>query len=122
MNKTAVLIVLLFVGIGLFLFRISSEKNNVVLSEDKVYLFVGAGCSHCEKVEEYIRDKKIGEKVSIETMEVFKNISNQRYYRKAFELCGKEVKDISVPILYFRGECVSGDVDIEKKLDELAAK
>lgn len=118
MNKTALIIILLFIGIGIFLFRIGSEKNKITLADDRAYLFVGEGCPHCEKVEEYIRDNKIGEKLTIETMEVFKNIANQRYYQKAFELCGKETKDILVPVLYYKGECFSGDVDIEKKLGE----
>ena len=120
MNKTAILIILLFLGIGIFLYRISIEKNNISLSDDRAYLFVGEGCPHCEKVEAFISENKIGDKITIETKEVFKNIGNQKYYRKAFQLCGQDVKDISVPVLYYRGECLSGDVDIEKKLEELA--
>ncbi|MBD3244994.1 MAG: hypothetical protein GF335_03315 [Candidatus Moranbacteria bacterium] len=87
------------------------------LNQGVYYLFVGEGCGHCEKVENYIEQNNLKEKKKIEILEVFAQKANQKIYLKAFEKCGKEKpQNISVPVLYYNGNCMSGDVDIIEEL------
>lgn len=144
-KKTAIVLVFLIIGAGLVWYRMGTdagksgnqgdnpsvlnqqpdkgkaEENNGEIKDDQVYLFVGEGCPHCENVEKFIEENKIADKIKITTLEVFVNKGNQKLYLEAYKKCGKDTKQISVPVMFYKGECIEGDKGIEKKLGELAA-
>lgn len=147
-KKTAIILVFLIIGAGLVWYRMGSNagkggnegnnpgainqpdkgqeqgqagENSGEIKDDQVYLFVGEGCPHCENVEKFIEENKIADKVKITTLEVFVNKGNQKLYLEAYKKCGKDTKQISVPVMFYQGECIEGDKGIEKKLGELAA-
>lgn len=92
------------------------------LEDGKVYVFVGEGCPACEKLLGQIEEKKLGEKVNLEVIEVFRATENQKFYLEAYERCGKDTNDrIAVPVVYYKGECFDESYEgMLKKLEDLA--
>lgn len=128
-QKVIILILAILLGTVFFLYRIKNtqkaivlNKEQVTLSDNTTYLFVGDGCTHCENVEKFIGDNEVGGKITLEILEVFKEVGNQKYYLEALNKCNApDKKNISVPVLYHNGECINGDVDIINKLKELTS-
>ena len=83
----------------------SSEPQGVIL-------FVGDGCPHCAKVEDFISKNKVTDKVSFATLEVYKNQDNAALMAKKGEACGLPLSGIGVPFLWDGSKCLVGDVDI----------
>jgi glutaredoxin len=109
---------LIFLGIFIVLgigFYFSREKNS---SQDQdlkgIVLFYGIGCPHCAKVEEFIRENKIKEKIAFEEKEVYFNKDNAKKLVEIAKKCGFNEKEIGVPFLW-DGEnqrCIVGDEPI----------
>jgi hypothetical protein len=77
-------------------------------------LFYGIGCPHCAKVEEFIRENKIKEKIAFEEKEVYFNKENAKQLIEVAKKCGFNEKEIGVPFLW-NGEnqrCIVGDEPI----------
>jgi glutaredoxin len=81
---------------------------------DEVILYWGEGCSHCKKVEEYLKShQQIEKKIKIERKEVYYNKANSADLQDKAIVCRYDSsKGIPVPFLYFKGECVVGDEPI----------
>jgi len=109
---------LIFLGIFIVLgigFYFSREKNS---SQDQdlkgIILFYGIGCPHCAKVEEFIKENKIKEKIVFEEKEVYFNKDNVKKLVEIAKKCGFNEKEIGVPFLW-DGEnqrCIVGDEPI----------
>jgi len=91
--------------------EVNTGDNNRVI-------FWGEGCSHCEVVEEYLKENDPENRLELEKMEVFTNKSAQGVYIEKSKACGKNSKSISVPMMYWEGECFSGDTPIIDFLKE----
>jgi glutaredoxin len=109
---------LIFLGIFIVLgigFYFSREKNS---SQDQdlkgIILFYGIGCPHCAKVEEFIKENKIKEKIAFEEKEVYFNKDNAKKLVEIAKKCGFKENEIGVPFLW-DGEnqrCIVGDEPI----------
>lgn len=100
--------------------QVSSDEE-VINNDADIILFYGKGCPHCNNVEEFINENNIQEKVNFEYLEVWYNRDNSRLlFQKAGEECGYDTETLGVPFLYARGQCYSGEPDIEKFLSEEA--
>jgi glutaredoxin len=109
---------LIFLGIFIVLgigFYFSREKNS---SQDQdlkgIILFYGIGCPHCAKVEEFVKENKIKEKIAFEEKEVYFNKDNAKKLVEIAKKCGFNEKEIGVPFLW-DGEnqrCIVGDEPI----------
>jgi glutaredoxin len=109
---------LIFLGIFIVLgigFYFSREKNS---SQDQdlkgIILFYGIGCPHCAKVEEFIKENKIKEKIAFEEKEVYFNKENVKQLVEVAKKCGFNENEIGVPFLW-DGEgqrCIVGDEPI----------
>jgi glutaredoxin len=109
---------LIFLGIFIVLgigFYFSREKNS---SQDQdlkgIILFYGIGCPHCAKVEEFIKENKIKEKIAFEEKEVYFNRDNAKKLIEVAKKCGIKENEIGVPFLW-DGEnqrCIVGDEPI----------
>jgi len=109
MNKK--LLILILVGIivlGAAVFIIS--KN--ISPQNKIILFYGENCPFCQKVEDFIKENKIEEKVPFERKEVFNNEKNAQELVGKAQKCGLSAADIGVPFLWDGSKCFVGDTDI----------
>lgn len=102
--------IIFFVGIFLFLKKTPS-KGNIGISKG-IVLFYGIGCPHCAKVEEFIRENKIKEKISFEEKEVYFNKKNAKLLGEVAKNCGLSPKEIGVPFLWDGQNCIVGDEPI----------
>ena len=95
----------------------NNSKINITEDSNRI-LFWGEGCSHCEVVEEYLKENDSGNSLGLKKIEVFSNKDLQELYLEKAKICGENVKSISVPMLYFEGKCFSGDTPIIDFLKE----
>jgi len=116
MNKntlTFLLLGLLVILFGYFLFiKGGSRLNSQEMKQ--LILFYSVGCPHCVKVEEFIRENKIKEKIDFEEKEVGLSKENAKKLIEVAKKCGFNENEIGVPFLW-DGEnqkCVVGDEPI----------
>ncbi|OGY42445.1 MAG: hypothetical protein A2Y67_00170 [Candidatus Buchananbacteria bacterium RBG_13_39_9] len=85
-------------------------------------LFYGDGCPHCAKVEEYIKEHKITEKLNFSQLEVYNDKDNAQLLGEKAQLCNMPTDSIGVPFFWDGAKCIIGDQEIIKffkqKLDE----
>lgn len=123
MNKKIVIsvVAIILVAVIFFLWYSNSEKDpiNPVSMPEGIILFYGDGCPHCEKVDEYIADNKIEDKVDFTRLEVWYNKNNQNVLIEAAKRCNIGSNEFGVPFLYNPsmnleqdGECYVGDINI----------
>lgn len=120
-RKLIILIAIVTIGlVGIFSFLSKSKTNQV---SEKAILFYGIGCPHCSKVEEFIKENKIKEKISFEEKEVYFNRENARLLVKKAKECGFKENAIGVPFLWDGKNCIVGEEPIisffREKLENL---
>ena len=104
---------LIFVGVIVLVgvvFFFSKIKESQPASE--IILFYGVGCTHCAKVEEFIKENKIEEKISFQKKEVYFNKKNANELAGKAKKCGLPTNEIGVPLLWDGSKCIVGDEDI----------
>lgn len=112
------------VGAGLFIINGSgnNQQRNRADQSGEIILFYGNGCPHCAKVDEFIKDNNIEEKISFAKKEVYNNVANASELSQKAKKCGMDTKSIGVPFLWDGEKCLVGDVDIidffKKKMNE----
>jgi glutaredoxin len=106
-------ILLIIIFSALFFLNKNNYQTEKELKE-KLVLFWGIGCPHCAKVEEFIKENGIKEKISFEEMEVYFDRKNQNILKEAARLCNLKTNEIGVPFLWDREkkECIIGDEPI----------
>ncbi|MBU2025438.1 MAG: hypothetical protein ABIC19_04070 [Patescibacteria group bacterium] len=130
MNKGVILVLAVLVLVFFTVYRLvnlrqsgyfENKQEKIELNDDLAYVFVGEGCGGCEQVLSEIDRRNLDDDLAIEVLEVFNNTENQKFYREAFNRCGKEMNgQISVPVLYYGGQCFDGGKDeIINKLEEV---
>jgi len=93
---------------------ISSTNTSSTQELTEIILFYGSGCPHCAKVEAFIKENKIKEKIAFEEKEVYFNKKNAKQLVEIAKNCGFNEKEIGVPFLW-DGEgqrCIVGDEPI----------
>lgn len=98
---------------------VSNQQEQVLLQtqdnnsegENRVILYYGATCPHCEVVEEWLEENpKIKEKSGLTAKEVYENQKNSRELAEKVRECQiEESAGIGVPFLYDNGQCIIGD-------------
>jgi glutaredoxin len=106
-------IVFFAIFLGIFLFNkenLQSNSSNLA----KLILFYSVKCSHCAKVEEFIKENKIKEKIAFEEKEVYFNKENARQLGEIAKKCGFNENEIGVPFLWDgeKQKCIVGDEPI----------
>jgi glutaredoxin len=109
---------LIFLGIFIVLgigFYFSREKNSSPNQDLKgIVLFYGIGCPHCAKVEEFVKENGVKEKIVFDEKEVYFNKENAKQLIEIAKKCGFKENEIGVPFLW-DGEgqrCIVGDEPI----------
>lgn len=77
-------------------------------------LFVGDGCPHCKKVEDFIASNGVDKKYTFETKEVWHNESNAVIMNTVWQHCGLSTQNggMSVPLFWDGTTCYNGDEEI----------
>lgn len=97
----------------------NTSKNvsaDTLVDNPVAILFYGDGCPHCAKVEKWLSDNKVAEKVKFNVLEVWKNQDNSKLLSQKAEACGiSDENSIGVPFLYdiANNKCLSGETDVE---------
>lgn len=98
-----------FLVVVFFLARASGGRGS---TSDGIILYWGQGCPHCEKVEEFLVQNKVDQKLSITRKEVYYQKGNAREMQKYAKQCGLKTDSISIPLLWTGKTCLVGDQDI----------
>ncbi len=113
------IVVVLIGGIGWLAIQAPTEEK-VTVDENKIILFYGDGCPHCEDVEEYIAQNDIKNKVEFVELEVWNNADNSAIMKKMAQECELDTNKIGVPFLVADGECYIGGPDVQEFFGERA--
>jgi glutaredoxin len=125
MKNKVIIPTILFIAVLIFSFYVLSQerKNQSPKNEtgttqnqsaDQIILFYSDGCPHCAKVEEYIKENNIQNKISFVQKEVYYNQDNAQELLEKAKLCGLPINSIGVPFLWDGKKCLIGDQDIIK--------
>lgn len=92
------------------------EEVNGSESEDNIILFVEEGCPHCSKVENFLSENSLEEK--IETVDIRADPANAALYTQMCEDAGIALEDRGFPLLFDGEEHFSGSYEIITHLGE----
>jgi glutaredoxin-related protein len=111
--------IIAIVVIFVMIYLKSAQTPNIAGSE-KVILFYGKECPHCQIVEDYISKNKIADKVEFSQAEVFHNQSNQKIFLEKYKTCGvTDEKEMGVPMLWADGKCLVGQDKVMEYFDKI---
>jgi glutaredoxin len=117
MNKKIIIPTILFAVVLIFSFAVllkgeakNGKEDNKQKSE--IILFYGIGCPHCAKVEDYIKQNRIDDKISLVQKEVYYNQENAKELGEKAQKCGLMANSIGVPFLWDGKACIVGDQPI----------
>jgi glutaredoxin len=82
-------------------------------------LFVGQGCPHCQKVEDYIKANQVDQKVQFDLKEVWYNKDNAAIMQQKADICKIPSDQLGVPLLFDGSKCYVGEVDITNYFNSL---
>jgi len=105
--------VMILAGVSFFF-----PKNNQPNNSSSIILFYGTGCPHCAKVEEFIKENKIREKISFQEKEVYFNKNNANELAQKAKECGLPTDEIGVPLLWDGSKCFIGETEIINFFEE----
>jgi len=115
----AIIIIFIAVIVFLVLNYISSGFSKILSFlkaphpyENSIILFYQDNCDHCEKVDNFIRDNKVEEKVAFVRLNVYGSPENINILSDKAQTCGLDVKIIGVPFLWDGKNCILGDVEV----------
>jgi len=118
MDKTIVVIILIIVVVaGGFLFWQYKPAPQVPVTPTTlpagIVFFYGDTCSHCKKVEDFVSQNNIQDKVKFTSLEVYNNRANAQLLIDTEVFCKIKANEIgSIPMLWDGSKCFLGDLDI----------
>jgi len=121
--KKTILFLMLFgifaaVAVGFYFLKghnnTTSSNTSSNSTSSTIILFYGIGCPHCAKVEEFIKENRIKEKITFEEKEVYFNKENTKQLVEVAKKCGFNENEIGVPFLWDgdNQKCIVGDEPI----------
>lgn len=110
-------VVLMVVAIIAVIFSFHNKHTPIpktsLSSNGSAILFVGEGCPHCAKVEQYLTSHpEVNQKLVIEQKEVWSNEDNAKLMDERADTCQPALDSPGVPFLWNNGKCVVGDTPI----------
>jgi glutaredoxin len=108
--------IIIFISIGIIILAgvvlFFVQNQNQPSQENKIVYFYGDGCSFCAKVDEFVKENKVDEKVFFERKEAYNNKDNAAELLEKAGKCGLAQDEIGVPFLWDGSKCFVGDADI----------
>lgn len=130
MKKSSILIIILVVIIlagGVFWgYKSGFFSKEPIKKVDGMILFWADGCSHCEKVQEFIKNNNVEQKVQFTRLQVpiggtgvnKETLDNTKVLAQKAEICTISSSDVGIPFFWDGSKCIVGDVDIIKFFQE----
>lgn len=117
MKKIVTIFIIIAVVFGLYKLTSSNPQiKGVEESSADIVLYYGDGCPHCQKVEAYINQNQLDQKVKITMKEVYYNKTNQNDMLTAAKNCPEidTTQGMGVPFAYVPSakSCLQGDQPI----------
>lgn len=116
MSKKTMIIVLVLTAIaaGCFIaWGVASQSNQISTNNDIVYYY-GQQCSHCKKVQTFLDENNVANKVAYTKKEVInsgdKDAASE--WQQRAEECDIKKEDLGVPFVAANGKCYVGDVEV----------
>jgi glutaredoxin len=108
------LLLVVIAAIVIIFFAIQSKENKLLKNvENKIIYFYSQTCPHCAKVEKFLKENKIKEKVELEKRDVHSNRENAKLLILiAKRKCNLTDDEIGVPFLWDGSKCLIGEVEI----------
>lgn len=111
MQKSVLAIVV--VSVILLVGAVWSMSRKPALDTSGVTLFYSTTCVHCKQVEEFIKENKVDETVTITRKEISVPV-NMAGLNQAVEFCQVDAtQGVGVPFLLAEGKCYMGGPDVE---------
>ena len=78
-------------------------------------LYYGKGCPYCEKVDQWLSDNKIADKVKYNVKEVWYNKTNSAELSEKAKTCNISSDQVGVPFLYDikNNKCLVGETEVQ---------
>jgi|SRR3989344_94060 len=122
-KKVLIIIVLALIAVPVLLFvgyrnreviNTLYHLSNSSLYNDDVVLFYDNNCSHCGKVEDFIKDHDVEKNIDFIRLEVLHDSLNANALEDKAQMCGLDFQQIGVPFLWDgkNKKCIMGYVDI----------
>lgn len=99
--------------IAIFILLQNQDKNVVkgVRVEDMI-LFYSKTCLHCQKVEEFIQQNKVDQKLKFIKIDINENQQNSGLFIEKATECKIPKNEMGVPLFWDGQKCISGDQPI----------
>jgi len=80
-----------------------------VWAQEEIKIFVGEGCLHCAKVEKYVSDNNLQNKLNIKFYEIYSNKENALLFNQICDQKGIPLTERGVPMLIKGDKYILGD-------------
>ncbi len=100
-------------------FDSKSQPNN-----NEIVYYYGEQCSHCKKVQAFLDENNVSDKIPYTKKEVFDSKSKENFieWQQNAQKCGIKNDELGVPFVAADGKCYTGDIDVidffRKKIEE----
>lgn len=103
---------LLYANVGFLNITGYFERHD--LYKNSIVLFFHDECSHCTRVDTYLLDNKVEQKLEFVKLDIFASDYNENELTHKARACGLDINEIGVPFLWdgLAKKCVIGYVDI----------
>lgn len=117
----SIIAVLVVAVVGIIAWGMTSQNASApVTNVTGTVYYYGAECPHCKKINEFLEENKISEKVTFTKKEVWHDRGNAKEMTGAAEQCGIDKENIGVPFIFDNGTCFVGEPDVKKFFSEKA--
>ncbi|MGC9031341.1 MAG: glutaredoxin family protein [Minisyncoccia bacterium] len=118
-TKKLLFLTILFIFVAFFsvFILIKQKKEKFLNFENSLILYYSIGCPHCAKVDEFLKENKLNNKIPLEKKEVYLHKKNQEELIEKAKNCGI-TSSIGVPFLWDGKNCYIGDREIINFLKE----
>jgi len=99
-----------------------SEKAPPSVKPGPFILFYGDGCPHCVKVEWYLDQNGVRDRVDLTLKEVYHDRDNADELAAKAKTCGIPLSQLGVPLLWTGRECLVGEPPIVDFFESLAGR
>lgn len=123
MNKQKIFIVItiLVIAGGVLLYFVLPKRSMSLVLPEEIIFYYGDTCSHCKRVEEYIVQHTIHDKISFVEKEVYNDQNNRTEFTRVIKKCNIGNGKVIVPVLWHDNICLVGDKDIIEYLRQKSA-
>ena len=113
MNKKVLFFItaIAIVSLGLYFFK-DGDARGIKSRGSQTILFYGSDCPHCARLEDFIKENHIDEKISFQKKEVSRDQNNVAELLQKAKQCGLPAESILVPFLWDGSRCLVGGQEI----------